>query len=100
MFDHTHEFEIELTIGTTEVSTFCGEASLLHDTGTGFIVGGIELLGTLVGDFTDKRSIIINAKSDDPFMVALFNKLADQIQQDTDAQEAFEMAMEEYAQAA
>jgi len=100
MFDHTHEFEFELTIGTTEVATFCGEASLVHDTGSQFVVAGIELHGNKAGDFTDKRNVIINAKSDDPFMVALFNKLVDQIQQDTDAQEAFEIAMEEYAQAA
>lgn len=100
MFDHTHEFEIELALGSTEVSTFCGEALLLHDTGSQFVVAGIELFGNKVGDFQDKRSVVINAKSDDSFNVLLFNKLADQIQQDTEAQEAFGFAMQECAQEA
>lgn len=100
MFDHTHEFEIELALGTVEVSTFCGEASLIYDTGSQFEVAGIELFGNKKGDMRDKRSVIINSRSDDPFDVLLFNKLSDQIQQDADVQEAFEIAMEDYGREA
>ncbi len=100
MFDHVHKFEIELAIGTVEVSTFSGEALLEHDTGYEFVVTGIELEGNQRGDYRNKRTVNINAKSDDPFMVALFNKLGAAIRQDADAQEAFVSAMEEHTREA
>lgn len=70
MFDTEYSFEIELTIGNGEYATFTGTALLEGETGPhdyGFSCTGIKLDGNRAGGaFSDKRTVQINAKSDDP----------------------------------
>lgn len=90
-FEMEYEFDgLAFKIAGTEYADFRGIAQLSHDVGYGFIIEGISILSI------DKLSgCDLNPKSDDPFLVELFNVLSKELYRDPDAQEAFGQALVE-----
>lgn len=104
MFDTEYTFEeLALTIGNVEVALFDGVAHLAGEVGPhdyGFECVEIELNGNAIGNYADKRTLRIHAKSEDPFLRMLFHKLKDQIEADKSAEAHFYAELEDYRSAA
>ncbi|MCY6381078.1 hypothetical protein [Hoeflea prorocentri] len=93
-----HFEELPLVIGRTEFSVCSGVAHLQGENGThdyGFRVSHIELEGNLLGDYRDKRRVPICQRSDDPFCVLLFQRLAARIEAHKEASDCFYDALRE-----
>ncbi len=93
MFETEVPFEeMPLIIGAGQYAEFSGVASLETDSlehDYGFQCVAIELHGSVVGSYMDKRTVRIHANCDDEFLVALFKKLAAVIENDAWVQEQF-----------
>lgn len=93
-----HFDELPIVIGSTEFSICSGTAQLQGENGAhdyGFYVSTIALEGNLIGDYRDKRRVHICEKSDDPFCVLLFHRLAEKIEADQAASDCFYGAVRE-----
>ena len=93
-----HFEELPIVIGLTEFAVCSGTALLRGEAGAhdyGFHVSGIELEGHLLGDYRDKRRVHICDRSDDPFCVLLFQRLATKIEADGAASDCFYDALRE-----
>lgn len=101
MAECTHNFEeIPFTIGTGEFALFSGIALLEGEDGPhdyGFRCIGIELDGNLFGDFADKRTAMVSAKSDDPLHKLLFEHLAEKIEASDSASTDYYSAVQQEA---
>lgn len=99
MFSTEYPFdEIPLAIGQIEIANCAGTALLEGENGAhdyGFSVTGIELEGNLVGDYRDKRTVIINERSDDQLSKLIFHELAKRIAANKDARKHFYDALRE-----
>ncbi len=80
MFTTQYYFdEAPVCIGATEIAHCSGMALLEGEVGPhdyGFRATTIELQGNLVGDYRDKRHVVLNAASDDPLAQLLYWRIA------------------------